>query len=230
MSYDYKNPVNAGQAYLLLAELQDHVPRGLAHIQGHADTFELQSEKSTAPWWRISKASGVHVFKEDEGWKSVVSFKDMPIGMADLVRAGRGFASRDEAIGAAIVVLAGCTRRELTPLPDETDNDLRYFIFDDVEFGVPLWRVKHFSGEILRVGRMSEDDILGELAYLRHVLTGGEPVTRAVFERVRSEQALAALVLRISAIALAAGHYSFSPDDGYYQPDEAEVLTAPSMG
>lgn len=103
--------------------------------------------------------------------------KEMPIGMSDLVRAGHGYASGEEAIGA--VSSSPNERAALTPLPDENDNDLRYFSINEVEFGICLGQVKHYAEEIRTFGRLPEDDVLGKTAFFG-TFTGGDPVTPAI--------------------------------------------------
>lgn len=227
MSYDFDDRGNQIRARAMLRYLLTRLPEAQAKWPLEENYTKSKAVSVAKDWHRLSNVNGVHVLRLRNGWQSALTFSGMPLGIMS-----RAFIApvptKNRAVYGALAALMRCANTELLPPPVENERDWRFFHFDSATLGVRLWNVRHFAEQIPRVRQITEDDIMGEFAYLRHKITGSEPVTDEIIQMspMRDE------VLKICGIALAAGYFSFDMDDAYHDPDAADEPTetvAPAM-
>ncbi|KQO70808.1 hypothetical protein ASF22_16195 [Methylobacterium sp. Leaf87] len=114
MAYKYRNPQNRMRAAALLRHLKGQ----LIDVTGvQIETF-TNTAASAEAYWQLSKACGVHVYQEHDGWHADLEFKDLPKGIPVLIGMPVPVATRAEAIESVVGMMSICAQRDAVPPPD----------------------------------------------------------------------------------------------------------------
>lgn len=176
MGYDHHNPQNRMKAASLLRQLKGQM------IDVTGVTVEALSNTYAAAeaYWQLSKAAGVHVYREGAGWHADLVFKDLPKGVPHIVGTPAPVPTRAEAIESVVGMMSICAQRDRIPPPDPATG-LRWFRFDELEVPVDPGMLRDYAARVPEVD-FTKDDILRELAGLRAEIAGDGPVTRSVWD------------------------------------------------
>jgi hypothetical protein len=206
------------------AALLRHLKGQLIDVTGvQIETF-TNTAASAEAYWQLSKACGVHVYQEHDGWHADLEFKDLPKGIPVLIGMPVPVATRAEAIESVVGMMSICAQRDAVPPPDP-ETGLRWFRFDQHE--VPI-HPKLLADYTLQAQTLLTDpaDIYADLEDIRMEITGGGPVTSRNWEAAAFESRYAAL--KICHVAMANGMRQFSLDQNAApRPDVDQA--APSM-
>ncbi|MEH3147579.1 MAG: hypothetical protein PGN34_20035 [Methylobacterium frigidaeris] len=207
MRYDHANRQNRMRAGSLLHALKDK----LVDASGASEKHMTMQAATSSPHWRISNVAGVHVYQVEGGWHADLAFKDLPSGVPAIIGTAVPVATRREALESAVNQLSLCVEREKTFIDEVGKERLRYFVFDEVEVPVDPDYLPDVRARLAREGYTAEE-ATGRLAYLRHVISGDEPVTSEACEATDHETRTSLVIA--CEIAMALGRTQFTPEDG----------------
>jgi hypothetical protein len=186
----------------------------------HATTMQAAT---ASPHWRLSNVGGVHVYETGRGWYADIVFEALPVGVPTVIGNAVPCGTREEAMRSAVRNLSLCAEREKAVIAN-FDAMMRWFVFDEIEVPVDPDYLPGIAAKLAAEG-YTQEECLGRLAYLRHVISGDEPVTQgpceAADEKTRERPAV------VCEIAMALGLTQFSPADGVWA-DYAPALPGPS--
>jgi len=218
MDYDHGSRPNRRRAATLL----DAMKGRLVDASGAVERSMTMQATTASPHWRISNVAGVHVYDVAQGWNADVAFKDLPSGVPAVIGNAVPVKTRREALESAIMQLSLCAEREKVPLAGN-DSPMLYFVIDDIEIPVDPDELSETRAKLAHEGYTVEQ-AEGRLAYLRHVISGDEPLNADNVAEADHETRTRLVIA--CHIAMALGRTQFSVEDGTW----ADFMpTAPGM-
>ncbi|MGY2049161.1 hypothetical protein [Methylobacterium sp. JK268] len=208
MPYDYGSRPNRRRAAALLETLKGKLVDASGAVE-HAATMQAAS---SSPHWRLSNVAGVHLYETARGWYADIAFQDLPVGVPTVIGNAAPYGTRQEALQSAVRNLSLCAEREKVVMAN-FDTTMRWFVFDEIEVLVDPDYLPGIAAKLAGEG-YTQEDVLGRLAYLRHVISGDEPLTKEVAEAAdeKTRERLAV----VCEIAMALGLTQFSVADGVW--------------
>lgn len=202
MGYKYRNPQNRLRAAALLRHLKGQ----LIDVTGVRIESFSNNAASAEAYWQLSKACGVHVYQERDGWHADLEFKDLPEGIPDMIGTPAPVPTRAEAIESVVGMMSICAQRDAVPPPDPSTG-LRWFRFDEHE--VPI-HPKLLADYVRQAKTLMTEpaDIIADLEDIRMEITGGGPVTTKTWEATTFESRYDAI--KICHVAMANGFQEFT--------------------
>lgn len=202
MGYKYRNPQNRLRAAALLRHLKGQ----LIDVTGVRIESFSNNAASAEAYWQLSKACGVHVYQERDGWHADLEFKDLPEGIPDMIGTPAPVPTRAEAIESVVGMMSICAQRDAVPPPDPSTG-LRWFRFDEHEVPIHPKLLVDYVRQAKTL--MTEPaDIIADLEDIRMEITGGGPVTTKTWEATTFESRYAAI--KICHVAMANGFQEFT--------------------
>jgi len=208
MAYDYGSRPNRRRAAALLETLKGKLIDASKAVERSA----TMQAATSSPHWRLSNVAGVHLYETASGWNADIAFEDLPVGVPTVIGNAVPCTSRQDALQSAIRNLSLCAEREKAVMAN-FDTVMRWFVFDDIEVPVDPDYLPGIAAKLADEGHTYED-ALGRLAYLRHVISGDEPVTKEAVEAVDDETRERLAI--DCEIAMALGRTQFSMADGVW--------------
>lgn len=220
MSYKYRNPQNRMRAAALLRQLK----KQLIDVTG-VEVEALSHTAATAEaYWQLSKACGVHVYQEGDGWHADLEFKGLPNGVADLIGTPAPVATRAEAIESVVSMMSICKQRDAVPPPDPRSG-MRWFKFDRHEVPIHLGLLADYEAQA-RTLNTDPADITADLDDIRFEIAGDGPLTTQAWQAASFQSRYDAI--RICHIAMANGIRQTTFASRVVE-DVAEAACAPGM-
>jgi hypothetical protein len=201
MSYDYKNPTNRKVAAQLLKQLWPLAEEEARKQPGLMSPGSATGRASLGQF-TAAKCTGIHIYQGRlGGWFADLEFRDLPVGVGNVIGtpAQTPLASREQAIGTAVSILASCLN---LPKPEGPEDAIdAVFAFDDIEMAVPAEMLRMLRARIGELPTADEARIVLEKA--RSDYAGGGPLTGEIAQGL-SDDALK-MIRFACAIALLAG-------------------------
>ncbi|TXN34199.1 hypothetical protein FV232_23110 [Methylobacterium sp. WL30] len=218
MGYRHRNPQNRMKAASLLRLLKGR----LIDVSGVKVEVSSNATASAEAYWQLSKASGVHVYQEGDGWHADLEFKGLPDGVPAMIGTPAPVSTRAEAIESVVGTMSVCAQRDAVQAPD-TATVMRWFRFDDHE--VPV-HPKMLSDYIERAKALGTDpaDVLSDLDDIRIEITGGGPVTREAWDAASFQSRYDACKFCCIAMAVGISQVTFDPGSPRMAPDAYPAL------
>jgi hypothetical protein len=192
------------------ASLLDVLKGKLADVCDKPEVAVVMRSPRWSTHWRLCNVAGVHAYRTPRGWCTDLAFRDLPAGVPAVIGNSLPFATREEALDNALLKLFICAETEKAWLAD-FDARMRWFAFDGIMVPVDPDYLPGRAVELAREG-YTRDHVLGRLAYLRHVVSGDEPVTEESFAAADGETRQRVAI--VSEIAMSLGLNEFTPADG----------------
>jgi len=126
-------------------------------------------------YWQLSKACGVHVYQEGDGWHADLEFKGLPNGVADLIGTPTPAATWAEAIESVVSMMSICKQRDAVPPPDPRIG-MRWFKFDQHEVPIHFGLLADYEAQT-RTMNTDPADITADLDDIRFKIAGDAPLT-----------------------------------------------------
>ena len=164
--------------------------------------------------WRLSNASGVHVYQADGGWRADLMFAGLPEGVPDVLGTPP-MATRAKALEGIVATMSVCAQRDRLPRPEAVDG-LLWFRFDEHMVPVDPGMLEHFVSRVPVVA-FDADHIRKELDLLRADISGDAPVTAASW-------AAAEFQLRYDACRMCCAAMAFGIMELAFEPEPALAL------
>lgn len=220
MSYRHTDPLNFARAAKLLLHLRGQ----LVDVTGAEMEIFSNVYASAQEHWQLSKATGVHVYREGDGWHADLVFKDLPRGVANIVGTPAPVATRDEAIDSVVNMMSLCAMRDGVQHPRPASG-LRWFRFDQHEIPVDPGMLESYTARVSQVDFTGED-VMQQFDELRFEIAGDGPVTRENWAAASYQLRYDACRMCCTAMAFGYSRVAFDPARPYRPDLEAE---APSM-
>lgn len=195
MAYKYRNPQNRMRAAALLRHLKGQ----LVDVTGVKIEVFSNVAASAESYWQLSKACGVHVYQEHDGWHADLEFKDLPKGIPDVIGTPAPVPTRAEAIESVVGMMSICAQRDAVPPPDPSTG-LRWFRFDQHEVSIHPKLLADYAHQAKTL-MIDPADIIANLEDVRIEITGGGPVTQRNWEAATFDGRYAAIKLCHVAMA-----------------------------
>ncbi|MCP1548440.1 MULTISPECIES: hypothetical protein [Methylorubrum] len=208
MAYDFSSRPNRRRAAALFESLKGELIDASEAVERPA----TMQAATSSPHWRLSNVAGVHLYETARGWNADIAFEDLPVGVPTIIGNAVPCTTRQEALQSAIRNLSLCAEREKTIMAN-FDTTMRWFVFDDIEVPVDPGYLPGIAAKLEREG-CTHEDALGRLAYLRHVISGDEPMTKEAVEAADDE--IRERLAVDCEIAMALGRTQFSLTDGVW--------------
>jgi hypothetical protein len=208
MRYDHGSRQNQVRAASLLETLK-------AKLSDATDKPELVAIMQSPKWsthWRLCNVVGVHAYETPQGWRADLAFRDLPAGVPTLIGYSVPCTTREEAMDGAVFKLSICAETQKAWLANFEDT-MRWFAFDEINFPVDPDYLPVRAAELAREG-YTRDHALGRLAYLRHVISGDEPLTEAAVGAADEETRERLSI--VCEIAMSLGLTEFTLADGVW--------------
>ena len=208
MHYDHGSLANQQQA----ASLFNLLERGLREANPAPEHTAISQSPKWSKHWRLCNVAGVHAYETAQGWRADLAFTDLPAGIPTLIGNSIPLPTREEAIESAVFKLSVCAESERAWLAD-FDETMLWFAFDEITMAVDPDYLPGRAVELAREG-YTQDMARGRLAYLRHLISGDEPLTEAAFAAAAPE--LQERFPIVCQIAMALGLTEFTLADGVW--------------
>ncbi|WP_437871000.1 hypothetical protein ACSD7O_17380 [Methylorubrum extorquens] len=218
MPYLHGSLPNRRRAAALLEALKGK----LIDASGAVEHSTAMQAATASPHWLLMNVVGVHVYEAAGGWHADLAFEDLPAGVPRLIGTAVPCPSRQAALESAVRQLSLCAEREKSFVAN-FDTRVRWFLFDEVEVPVDPDYLPGVAASLAEEGH-TEEDACGRLAYLRHIISGDEPLT---VDRIKAaDQEAQERIGVVCEIAMALGRTQFSLADGVWA-DYAPTVPGP---
>ncbi len=194
MGYDHGNFQNRMRARELLRVLKGRITDA-----PDLETASPLGDRSLA-YWRLSKVTGVHVYRTPDGWIGDLVFKDMPPGIGSILGTSEPRATRALAIEDILGLLSSCAERDKLPEPDPEDRIL-HFDFDGVAVPVTFGDIL-YCGARAREMLLSREEVFECLSEIRREAAGDEPLMPEALDGLPAETRELLITSCASALAL----------------------------